>query len=151
MKLVGRDETSLELSTSGYQFPDIEDDRWDSNWLIVSGRVRHRRGSWTFSDPCLTTFEVEQLASWLDHVHTGRPDPDLCYFTEPNLCFRYTREAEPTIEVRIAHESAPPWLVGEIRLAGVALEFPVAMNDARVAATELRRFTSSFPVRGRAT
>jgi len=148
VRLVGRDETSLELSTSGYQFPDIADDRWDSNWLMVSGRVTHAYGSWTFTDPCLTTFEVEQLASWLENVPAGRPDPDSRYFTEPNLHFTYRQEPEPTIEVRVAYESAPPWLVGEARLTGVALEFPVAMNDPRLAATELRSFIRRFPVRG---
>lgn len=148
MKLVGRDETALELSVDGYQFPDIADDCWDSNWLMVSGRVRHPHGSWTFTDPCLTTFELEQLASWLDDVAAGRPNPDLGYFTEPNLCFCYRQDPEPTIEVRIAYESAPPWLVGEPRMGGAALEFPLVMNDPRVAAAEIRSFISRFPVRG---
>lgn len=148
MKLVGRDGTSLELSVGGYQFPEIADDRWDSNWLMVSGRIRHPHGSWTFTDACLTTFELERLASWLDDVAVGRPDPDSGDFTEPNLHFYYRQEPEPTIEVRLAYESAPPWLVGEPPLEGVTIEFPVAMNDPRGAAAEVRSFIHRFPVRG---
>lgn len=148
MKLVGRHETSLELSVGGYQFPDIADDPWDSNWLMVAGRVRHPHGSWTFTDPCLTTFELDQLASWLDDVAAGRPDPDHGYFTEPNLRFSYRQEPEPTIEIRVAYESAPPWLVGEPRMQGAVLAFPVAMNDLGIAAADVRSFISRFPVRG---
>jgi len=150
MKLVGRNGTVLELSASGYQFPEITDDYWDSNWLMVSGKVQHPNGSWKFIDPCLTAFELEQLASWFDDVPAGNADPDLGHFTEPNLQFSCILGPEPFIEVRIAHESAPPWLVGDARMEGVRLEFPVAMNDVRATATELRDLVSRFPVRGRA-
>ncbi len=145
--LLGRDDTSLELSVVGYQFPETIDDGWDSNWLIVSGRVSHPRGSWTFMDPCLTTFELERLASWLDDVAAGRPAPKSA-FTEPNLMFRYESGPEPMIEVDVAYESAPPWILGEPRPEGVTLHFPISMNNPRLAADELRNFIRQFPVRG---
>lgn len=49
MRLKGEDGTSFELKIEGYQFPEIQDDRWDSNWLVVSGRVAHPAGTGAFA------------------------------------------------------------------------------------------------------
>ena len=60
--------TSLSLTISGYQFPEIENDSHDSNWLNITGKVEHPRGSWTFVDPCMLTYELEGLSDWLESV-----------------------------------------------------------------------------------
>ena len=59
------------LDIVGYQFPDAHD-YWDSNWLTVAGIAKHPKGSWQFTDPCLTTFELDQLALWFDGVALGK-------------------------------------------------------------------------------
>lgn len=33
-------ERFVSLSPIGYQFPDITDDQWDSNWLMIRGTAR---------------------------------------------------------------------------------------------------------------
>src|SRR5262245_2704115 len=67
MRLVGEQGTLFELGVDGYQFPGSAE-YWDANWLMIRAHVQDPRGSWTFRDPCLTTFEVEQLAGWFDGV-----------------------------------------------------------------------------------
>lgn len=148
MKLVSRNGGSLVLSVDGYQFPEITDDRWDSNWLVVTGRVTGPRGSWTFRDPCLTTLELARLASWLAATDSGPPEHGTLEFLEPNLRFEHVGGPEPAIRLRLAHESAPPTLTGNGRLRGVLLEFPLCLNEPKVAATEARCLAERFPVRG---
>ena len=148
MRLDDGQGATLQLSVDGYQFPD-SDGYWDSNWLMVRGTVEHPRGSWTFRDPCLTTFEIEQLAAWLDGVANDQVDPKLGLFTEPNLHFEQVTSPEPSVRVTLAYESAPPWLAAPSeRLDGTAVEFPVRLNEPRAAARSLRELLSAYPIRG---
>ena len=150
MTLHGERGATFRLSIDGYQFPETTDDRWDANWLFVRGHVQHAQGEWTFRDPCLTTFEVQELAEWLDSIGEGQTSSQECSFTEPNLRFEYVDEGTPAIVARFAHESAPPWQLREERFVGTAQIFPVALNDLTRAASDLRAFLRQFPERGEA-
>lgn len=145
MKFTG-EGTELSLAIQGYQFPYARE-YWDSNWLLVSGTAMHPRGSWQFTDPCLTTFELDKLATWFDDVALDRPDADSGYFTEPNLELRYVREPEPAIDVILAHECAPPWLDRVEKNERAVLRFLLSANDPRELAAAARRFLERFPVR----
>ena len=127
--------TSIEIVIDGYQFPRIESgqqaqdpESWDSNWLTVHGTVsRDDATSWSFKHPCLTTWEVAQLAQWLHDVADGvveplpaearEPDQASCdehtstgwlTFTEPNLSFGVITRSTGRIELQIglSHEIA---------------------------------------------
>ncbi len=85
MKLAASNKSALTLKIIGYEFPEIEGHRYDSNWLIVEVTVTHPEGSWTASDPSLLTFEVTRLADWLENINDGKKVDDTIYFTEPNI------------------------------------------------------------------
>ena len=106
MVLRGRG-ASLRLSIVRYQFPQITTGEYDANWLIIQGHVSINDRSWTFRDPSLTTFEVRQLANWLERLERGENAGSRCDFIEPNLQFE--RTSEKAIRVSFALESAPPW------------------------------------------
>jgi len=148
MKLIGENGATFDLMIEGYQFPEITTDDWDSNWLMVCGQVKHPQGAWNFCDPCLTTFELEQLAEWFDGVAKGNVDSDNGYFTEPNLHFEYVTMPISAIQVTFAHESAPPWLGREERFDGAIIRFPLTLNDSGAASRSLRAILSKFPARG---
>ncbi len=132
---LGDGGTALELRVVGYQFPDLEagadprdPDSWDSNWLVIDGSVRTAAGtSWSFQDPALTTWEVAELAAWLEHVAAGAvppattpqeaeatvrievvPDDDQLRaagwltFLEPNLSFAVGSQAGEQVELLVA-------------------------------------------------
>jgi hypothetical protein len=139
----------LSLDIVGYQFSYTRE-YWDANWLMVGGSVTHPKGSWQFTDPCLTTFELDQLATWFDGAASGDPDPDNGYFTEPDLEFRYVKEPEAAIDVVLAHECAPPWLDRAGKKEGLVLRFLLSMNDPRELAASARRSIANFPIRGTA-
>ncbi len=85
MKLSTARGLALELQIVGYQFPEINNAPWDSDWLLIRIEVSHPMGNWSTTDPCLLTFEAVDLANWLENVASGGPDLEDESFTEPNL------------------------------------------------------------------
>jgi hypothetical protein len=83
--------------------------------------------SWTFEDPCLTTWEAQALGNWLREAAagtvpvspfgTGEPEGHLLVFTEPNLAFSVESRSSGQVGVRVhfSLEAAPPWLDGDQR------------------------------------
>jgi hypothetical protein len=125
-----RDQARVELCISGYQFPDVaaRDERdWDANWLRVSGVVAQADGkAWSFDDPCLTTWEAEELGSWLSNVAAGTVPPspfragqpeNLLVFAEPNLAFGLEAREGDRLRIRVhfSLEALPSWLQGPDR------------------------------------
>jgi len=142
--------TSLSLTISGYQFPEIENDSRDSSWLNVTGKVEHPRGSWTFVDPCMLTYELEGLCDWLESVAANpNTSHQSMYFLEPNLGFHVVRANEQAIlRVNLSLECSPPWREDrEEWLNGVDLDFPLESNDLVTAARVLREQLSRYPQR----
>jgi hypothetical protein len=126
MRLESDDGIVVELSPLRYQFGSSSTPRdWDANWLIIAAAVRLSDGrSWSFADPCLTTWEARELASWLRGVLAGEVSPApfggeederLLVFTEPNLAFSLaSSDAERiTLRLHLSLESRPPWLHGD--------------------------------------
>lgn len=141
MKIVG-DDISLELTIAGYQFPNPsgnEENNWDLNWLVIEGKVEceDKSKNWTFRDPCLTTFEVEELAKWLE----GPSRLPVKIFVEPNLKFTFS---PPYLVVVFSHESAPPW-----RNRGSTMAFTLDKNDLPSLAASLRTQLEKYPFRER--
>jgi hypothetical protein len=67
--LASDDGASVELRLAGYLFrtaPAAGEQDWDANWLVIDGDVHTANGeSWQFTEPCLTTWDVRDLAAWL--------------------------------------------------------------------------------------
>ena len=128
-----------------YQSPDVHEDRWDSNWLIVNGTVAAAGEKWVFTEPCVTTFELAELADWLDELAS---EPSAFEFTEPNLKFTYVPRPRPAVQVTLAHESAPASLSEVERRIGVTVEFPLSVQQTATLAAEIRQALHEYPVRG---
>ncbi|WP_104666373.1 WapI family immunity protein [Ensifer adhaerens] len=137
--------SSLRMAIRQYQFPDVMDDAWDSNWLIVEGHVDIKGRKWTFRDPCLTTFEAEHLADWLEEVSNAEPSKVDCRFTEPNLEFRYQKNRQ--LRISFALESGPPGFGTPSSWDERSFLVPVSSALA-TAATQLRQQLVRFPRRG---
>jgi hypothetical protein len=132
------------MSISGYQFPDIENDKWESNWLIIEGHANLNGRQWTFSDPCMLTSEALYFAGWLERAAAGEPDREEVDFCEPNLQFSVRKDN--TLRISFTHESIPPW--GEYGLKWNKYGFNVPIGPALVvAATRLRQQLAHFPIR----
>ncbi|XAS75636.1 hypothetical protein V3G39_13385 [Dermatophilaceae bacterium Sec6.4] len=165
--------TSIELVVNGYQFPDIGSDdqpedpeSWDSNWLIIHGTVTTGEGSpWSFQQPCLTTWEVAELADWFQNVAAGltpplppearEPDKASSYapagwltFTEPNLSFGVGAQSEARVQLLIclSHELAqPPLDVQRPTTSRITIE--TTPQQTQDAAAALQEYLATFPAR----
>lgn len=138
---------SLRLSVEQYEFPEIANDEWDSNWLVVTGDAALDGKPWTFRNACLTTFEMQRLADWLDQVAEGRSESAFCGFTEPNLDFE--RLSDGSIRVGFSLEALPPWCDRDGDFGEIGFTIPID-DSLSIAASNLRELLSQFPVRARA-
>jgi hypothetical protein len=139
------DESWLGLKILGYQFPDETHDPYDSNWLMISGHVGIKGQSWTFTDPCLLTTEVESLADWLVAVASSNTASQDCGFIEPNLDFK--RIAPDNICISFLLESRPPWAERDDFETEYGFEMPVTSALLTVA-DNLHHQLETFPKRG---
>jgi hypothetical protein len=139
--------TTFDLEIVRYQFPELESDEWDSNWLVISGSVVSAARSWNFFDPCLVTMEAHDLANWLAALANGRPTKERIFFTEPNLSFEAVAADAQSAELRVyfSLESKPPNVEAEIDEFFEL--FKIARNDLAQAARDLCRSLRRFPVR----
>ena len=97
MRLADHSGNEFQLVILGYQHPDVHEDRWDSNWLVVSGTVATAAGrKWQFSAPCVTTFELEELADWLDELSADGRAPGAVRFHRAarQVCIRAVAETD---------------------------------------------------------
>jgi len=94
---------------------------WDTNWLMVVGdAVDDDERTWSFRDPCLTTWEARRLRDWLRGVvngsvlsspFDGSEAERLLFFTEPNLASRgRSIQRCRGHRVHLSLESRPPRL-----------------------------------------
>jgi hypothetical protein len=162
MKLTSADGVVVDLRPLRYQFGSSAEPRdWDANWLVVAGHVELTDGrSWSFTDPCLTTWEARELGSWLHGVREGTVAPTAFFgqeddvslvFTEPNVAFSLAGRSAGVAAVRVhlSLGSLPPWL-GEAE--GLDLfEFFVVAQLTHAALTDAEaaweQELAAFPVR----
>ena len=136
------------MSLLGYQFPELEDDEYDSNWLNVKIEVSNQQGKWSAIDPALLTYEVQWLIDWLRALSGGNHDKPQIWFTEPCLSF-YLSPAEGDPEklvIELAQGFAPPWATkdpGEQH----QIEFPLTSIDLIAAAQSLENQLRRYPQR----
>jgi hypothetical protein len=161
--LVSRDGASVQLRPVGYQYPGIGGTGardWDANWLVIQGDIRPAGArAWSFTDPCLTTWEARSLSDWLRAVVTGDVKPSayqgsdddtiLKAFTEPTIALSLAARTADTAVVRVhlSLESRPPGLEhpGSMFAYFVALVLPVPALSAAI--EEWDRELSPLPAR----
>jgi hypothetical protein len=149
VRLADHSGNEFQLVILGYQHPDVHEDRWDSNWLNVSGTVATAAGQkWTFSAACVTTFELEELAEWLDDLSADGRAPDQFEFTEPHVRFAYVPWPKRTLQLTLSGEGAPPQPSLQGRGGEATLEFPLSEADASDLAGQIRNALADFPPRG---
>ncbi len=149
MLLKGIDNSEVELMVVGYQFPQLKHEQYDSDWLNISIRVKHPRGNWTTTDPCMLTWEVAHLSEWLESIARNEPVDSEESFMEPNLRFELRREPLAKLRVYFELECRPPWADAyeSGKMKDIWLEFDVDSEDLRNAAASLRADLMRFPVR----
>jgi hypothetical protein len=150
MKLSGPNNTSFTLTIVGYQFPALATTPYDSNWLDIRIDVTSTQGTWSATDPCLLTYEVQQLADWLEAIGERRNTSSVCSFTEPCLVFELLADDQdrPMLRIFFELELRPAWAASKTASKeDVWIEFPFTATDASRAVQELRTELERYPQR----
>ena len=156
------DGATVDLRPVRYEFPDVVGagaDDWDANWLVVRGQVRVEDGrSWSFSDPCLTTWEARSLGDWLRAVVAGEVEPTevagdaeamLETFMEPNLAVSLAGRSDASAVVRFhfSFESRPAWVSPDVEVHDFWLALDVPLPELSAAVDDWESELSPFPAR----
>jgi hypothetical protein len=156
------DGASVELRVVRYQYPGVAASGtrdWDANWLVVRGDAHTAQGeAWSFSDPCLTTWEARELTVWLREATDGRVAPteapadsgELFVFTEPNIALSVAaREGESVvIRVHLSLEGAPPSLAdSDPDIWDFFVPITMSPDSLRAAAASWEDDLAAYPVR----
>ena len=148
MKLSEDENTEFELKIIGYQFPRLENEPYDSDWLNITICVKHPRGSWTATDPSLMTDEVQDLIDWLEAIADGQTVDSDAYFTEPNLQFQLPDNDANKLRVYFDLECRPSWAKSTFKDDDeLWVEFSVTPEILRNTAKSLRLQLEKFPTR----
>ena len=149
MNLHNKKGDEFRLEIIGYQFPDILDRYWDSNWLNVRVDGKNASGSWSVEDSCLLTFEVESLASWLIDFAKDKTLNRQKIFTEPSPQFRFIKHRTGSYLLRIdlgySFQKKIPDIFG--RKKTIHLYFPLTENDLSYQFWLLREQLKKYPQR----
>jgi hypothetical protein len=145
MKLNSSNGNSFQLKIVGYEFPDIKDDYYDSNWLMIQIDVTSNENTWRATFPALITFEVEELADWLSSIDSIKDDPGSRGFIEPCLDFQFSTRPDELqfLNVFCMNEMSPNGQPGNTS----EIEFPVSEINLSQAAKDLRLELQKFPQR----
>lgn len=140
----------VELRVDGYQYgksPSAPVGGWDENWLMIAGRIRRGPESWVFREPCLTTWEAQDLLRWLRRAVDANPEP--VDFTEPHLSFEATSHGgSHTTVVTFRGEAAPPSTSDEDRWdVGCGLTLDLREDSLAAAADAWEREIAAYPPR----
>jgi hypothetical protein len=107
----GIENQSVELKIMNYEFPEIVDGDYDSNWLNIYLNVKSKVEHWQTIDPSLTTWDMQRLINWFDNLSKNiEPKYLEIAFLEPNLCFELLDSFNSQIKkIRIVfdYESKP--------------------------------------------
>lgn len=97
----GIDNQSVEIRITNYEFPDITDCEYDSNWLIIYLNIKSKYGNWEMSDPSLLTSDVKRIINWLNDLSMNKSTEKNLSFLEPNLQFGLIKNQADLKTVRI--------------------------------------------------
>lgn len=156
-------ERFVSLSPIGYQFPDITDDQWDSNWLMIRGTARTPDEEWTFEDPAMLVHEAVAFGVWLHDVAAGRASlieddkdshvwPGATQNLEPNIGLGLVESTKgsATLRIFLRAESGPPRVQRDDQLSDMDFSFDLTTSRDAIehAAEEWDAELVKFPERG---
>lgn len=148
MVLHGRNGEEFSLRIIDYEFPDIKNDEWDSNWLLIETKVTLDGESWLMTDPCLLTWEVMWLANWLKAISHEDLAIEEVGFLEPNLYCKLVDYNKNRVVIRVFFEleNKPKWVEAT---GGDEVSIDLCLSPKEVCdwVNDITRQRDSFPPR----
>ena len=145
MLIVSRNKI-IDFKITGYQFPDYhpsnDDYDYDANWLICEIKYSEDNINQVYSDPCLLTYELQELTESMQKILNYEEDAYISEFMEPYLKISIVRcEEKVVFTIQFVYDTTDEnWTT--IKVSSV-------MNEkvATQILNELTEFQYSFPER----
>ena len=146
MQLTSTTGRSMTLWVESYQFPNIPDEEYDSNWVVIRINLEGFGQPWTTSDPALMTWELTLLAEWLEQILTGANAENEIAFIESSIRFQLIKKSDERLCIRVIlnSECKPEWWDNE---DAFAFELDVSETQIQDSIKSLRYQLERFPVR----
>jgi hypothetical protein len=156
-----RDATTgcfVRLTPLQYQYPSLVGIPFDSDWLVIKGRVRSLDEQWTFVSAILLAGEAADIVSWLRSVAAADVPPmeaedgvllPTLVNIEPNIGLGLVSSAgaASTIRVFLCLESAPPSTASSYPSLDYFLDLTLSTHELNEAAAALEAELVAFPSR----
>ena len=140
------DQQSIKLHIMGYEIMVIEEEPFEANWLMVRIEVHSPDARWTVTEPCLTTYEIEDLANWLEAVQFDTAAETAITFQKPLLAFRLVKEPGAPAALRVYY-SLPELQIDRTGVQNGRLDFALPELNLAMAVADLRAQLKRFPPR----
>ncbi len=101
MLLFGDDGTEFELGLIEDRLEDTQDDFGDDTALTLSFRVATPNEQWEETAPCINTFELTNLAEWLEGICRNQPEMPELELLDPELKFSIVGDRGSSVTIRI--------------------------------------------------
>jgi len=147
MIFIGINNQIVELRITNYEFPEITDCEFDSNWLLIYLKVKSDFGNWQTINPSLLNSDVQHIINWFEKIaNSEKVASNYLDFLEPNLVFELKKLNSDNKLIRIIFdlESRPQNANDDIEYF-VDVEFTNA--ELRKVATDLKKELKPFPIR----
>lgn len=135
---------SFILWVDGYEFPELENEPYDANWLNIGIEVQLKQGSWTAIDPCILTTDMERLIKWFTLVGINQHPYDWFVFLEPSLSFELRGKFPNQMRIHLKYGFKPDWIPLE---EDVYLEILLDETSLLQIINALESMSAEFPTR----
>lgn len=143
----GINNQTVEFKITNYQFPEITDCEYDSNWLLVYLKVKSDCGNWETIDPSLLVRDLKDIIEWFEQLSNDiETDSYSLVFMEPNLEFELIKNQSDLKTVRIIFDlESRPQNANDDKKYYVDCEMD--NEELKKVAKELTKELESFPER----
>ena len=149
MRLTNSAGEELEITVSGYEFPDRDkihtQDKWVLNWLNIAIKAKHGLGTWTATCACTLTWHLSKWIEWLEDIGARRSDDKTFLACELELQMSVISQNPLTIQVVLAYEFRPPWLTGEKE--NLSMDFVLSADTLAAMISYLKAQLEQYPTR----
>ena len=143
----GVNKQTVEFKITNYQFSEITNCKYDSNWLLVDVKVENDYENCQTVAPSLLVQELREITEWFEKLLNNiKITPDSLQFIEPNLKFKLIKE-EPCLKtVRLIFDtsSIPQRINKELEYY---VDCEMNPRELKKVVEELKNVLLAFPVR----
>ena len=138
-------ENQIELLVEGYQNPDVAQNYFEANWLMISLKVQTPQAQWQAKAPAILSNELNRFIAWLQAIGEDVAQNRFFDFEDPSLYVCMTERTNHTIILEFHLHLDFRYPKEEQHETRVAITMELAQLDSWV--RQLKKYAEEFPVR----